>query len=412
MGYLKDTIRGFSWLIGFRGFSRLMTFLRTIILARILLPTQFGVYGVAVMVLAFLEIITETGINIFLVQEKKEIDEYLDTAWIISIFRGIIVSLLIILTTPFIVSFFKVPDAQPLLYLVSLVAVIRGFINPSIVKFQKHLKFNKYFWFRSSIIFVETFTVILLAAITKSTASLVIGLIAGSLLEVIFSLIFISPRPKFIFKVKQLKTIVSRGKWITFAGIFNYLSSQGDDAVVVKILNTTSLGFYQMAFKLSTLPVSEVGDVVGKVTFPVYVKIAQDKKRLKRAYLKTLFTITSLVIPLGIVLYLFPEKIISVVLGNNWLAAAPALKVLALYGVIRAISGSAYSLFLSLKKQKLITLITFIRLIILAIFIIPLTLKQGIIGAAQACLISVIIPLPVVFINVARVLNVKVKSRH
>ena len=144
MGYLKDTIKGFSWLLGFRGFSRLMTFLRTAILARILLPSQFGVYGVAVLVLAFLEIITETGINVFLVQLKKEIDEYLDTAWIISIFRGLIVSLLIIFTTPFIVSFFKVPDAQPLLYLVSLVAVIRGFINPSIVKFQKHLEFNKY----------------------------------------------------------------------------------------------------------------------------------------------------------------------------------------------------------------------------------------------------------------------------
>jgi len=412
MGYLKDTLKGFSWLASFRGFSRLLALARTAILARILLPAQFGVYGIAVMVLAFLEIMTETGINVFLIQQKKTIDKYINTAWIVSIFRGIIISLLIIVTTPLITSFFNVPTARPLLYLISLVAFIKGFINPSRIRFQKDLEFNKDFWFRSSILLFETITTISLVMIMKSAIGLIIGLMIGSLLEVIFSFVFIKPRPRLGFQFNQFKTIIRQGKWVTFAGIFNYLSSQGDDAVVVKILNTSALGLYQMAFKLSTLPVTEIGYVAGKVTFPVYIKISDDQSRLRKAYLKTLLTITSLAVPLSVALFFFPRQIISIVLGNNWLAAAPALKILSIYGLIRAVSSSGYSLFLSLKKQKLITLITFTRLIALAVFIIPLTLKQGIIGAAQACLISAIISFPIVFINVVRVLNLKAKNRH
>ena len=405
MSLTKDTVKGFSWLAGFRGFARSLTFLRTAILARILLPDQFGVYGIAVLSLAFLEIITETGVNVFLVQEDQDVKEHLNTAWIVSVFSGGLIALLIVLTTPLIVNFFNSPASGPLLYLIGLVALIRGFINPARVKFQKQLEFNKDFWFRSSIFLAETVTAVVLALITKSAAALVVALIVSAVLEVVFSFAFIKPWPRLKFRLPQFKAIVSQGKWLTLAGVFNYLASQGDDAVVAKLLNTTSLGFYQMAFKLATLPVTEIGDVVGNVTFPVYVKIAGDRHRLKKAYLKTLASVILLTVPLGFILFSYPGEIITIAFGSNWLPAAPALKVLALYGVVRAISGSGSALFLSLKKQKIVTVTTFVRLTALALFIIPLTLKQGIVGAAQASLLSSLVAFPVVFFFVFRVLT-------
>lgn len=73
---------------GLRGTTRVLSFARTAVLARILLPSQFGVYGIATLTLAFLETITASGINVFLIQEKKKLEEYVDTAWIVSILRG------------------------------------------------------------------------------------------------------------------------------------------------------------------------------------------------------------------------------------------------------------------------------------------------------------------------------------
>ena len=96
MGYLKQTVINVSWAGILRASTRIITFIRIIVLARILTPSQFGVFGIASLVLSFLEILTETGINVFLIQEKKAIKYYINDAWLVSILRGILISVFII----------------------------------------------------------------------------------------------------------------------------------------------------------------------------------------------------------------------------------------------------------------------------------------------------------------------------
>ena len=93
MGYYKQAVNGISWMGGLRLFTRLLALIKIAILARILLPFQFGIYGIATLVLGFLEMLTETGINIFLIQQKEQIDEYVNSAWVVSIIRGFLIFL-------------------------------------------------------------------------------------------------------------------------------------------------------------------------------------------------------------------------------------------------------------------------------------------------------------------------------
>src|SRR3972149_7798883 len=151
-----------------RGSTRGMTLLKTIILARILSPFQFGVYGIAILVLGFLEILTETGVNVVLIQEKGNTDKYISTAWVVSIIRGSLIFLIIFTLSPFISSFFQSSQALNLIRLASFVPLIRGFINPSIVKFQKELAFNKEFAFRSSLFFTDSLFAIGIGILTRS----------------------------------------------------------------------------------------------------------------------------------------------------------------------------------------------------------------------------------------------------
>src|SRR4030042_4822007 len=153
MGYLKNTIKGVSWVGASRGIVRILSFIKTIVLARLLLPEQFCIYGIAALVLAFLEILTDTGINVFLVQEEDDVERYVNTAWVVSIIRGAFICLLIVLSSTFVSSFFKTPGSRNILLLISIIPLIKGFINPSIVKFQKHLLFKKDFIFRSFLTF-------------------------------------------------------------------------------------------------------------------------------------------------------------------------------------------------------------------------------------------------------------------
>lgn len=396
MGYTKQTVKGIGWLGALRVITRLISFGKIAILARILTPAQFGLFGIAALVFAFIDIITETGINVFLVAHDEEISTYINTAWIVSIFRGVIITLVIVFSAPFVASFFNAPEAYQLLLLISFVPFIKGFINPAIVTFQKELQFHKEFYFRSVIFFIDALSAVVLTFYTHSAAGMVGGLIIGGFAEVILSFLVVRPLPSFAFRLPLIKTVIGKGKWLTIAGVFNYFFQHGDDVVVGKLLGISSLGLYDVAYRVSLLPISEVGDVVGKVTFPIYVKIADDAARLKYAFLRTVSAITLLVVPIGFLLFFFPREIIGLLLGPQWFEAAAILQVLAIFGVIRAILNASSPLFLSVKKQEYITTITLVSLIVMAVSIVPLIHGYGLLGAGYAVIAATVSTIPLI----------------
>jgi O-antigen/teichoic acid export membrane protein len=392
-GYTKRTIIGVSWMSGFRVVTRIIAFARIIILARILVPSQFGVFGIATMALALLEILTETGINVFLVQEKEDIKRYVNDAWLISIIRGILIAIFIILTAPYVASFFNIQQSIGLLFFISVVPFMRGFINPSEVTFQKELQFNKEFYFRTAIFGLDSLVAIIVSLITHSAVGLVFGLIAGTILEIILSFTIIKPIPTLDFNLQKLKKIFHSGKWVTLFGVFNYAASKGDSMAIGKILGPGPLGIYQIGYTIATMPVSEIADVANRVTFPVYSKISEELQRLKEGFIKTTLLVSAISILLGIIIFFFPRELFILIFGQKWADTMIVLKPLAIYGAIRGISNTASSLFLALGKQKYVAGITFLRFAVLAITIVPFTLSLGLLGAGYSVLLSGIVEL-------------------
>lgn len=390
-------------MVGLRGATRGIAFIKILILARILSPNEFGLFGIAMLFLSLLEIISETGVNIFLIQEGDEIDTFVDTAWIVSIVRGILIALVLFLLSPVISHFFNSPQSLNVMYAISIVPLIRGFVNPSVIKFQKELHFKKEFIYRFLIFAIDGAFAITFALLTHSAVSLVYGLIAGAVFEVIVSYLISRPRPRFNFDSEKFKLVVSRGKWVTAAGFFNYLFENIDDGAVARIMDTASLGIYQMAYKISSLPMTEVSDVIQKVTFPVYSKISEDKQRLKMAFLKSFWGTLVLVLPFSVVLLLFPGPLVKIILGEKWLGAVGVIKILAFFGIIRALTETTYPLFLSLKKQKYVSLITLISIMGLVITIIPLVKSYGIVGAGASGLVGSILAIPIVIYLILKV---------
>jgi len=395
MGYTTHAIKGVSWMGAFRIATRGMSFLRTIIIARILSPSQFGLYGIAALVLTMIEILTETGINIILVQQKEGIEKYLNTAWVISICRGVIIAVAIFLSSFFVADFFKAPESLSLLMLVSVVPFLRGFINPAVATFQKQLLFHKEFSYRTSVFFVESIITIVFILWFRSPSALIWGLIAGAFFEVVISFLYIRPFPQFVFDRVIAKHIVSRGKWVTLAGVFQYFFQNGDNIVVGRMLGTGALGIYEMAYKMAMLPITEISDVITRVTFPMYVQIADDTRRLKRAYLKTTGIVALACIPLGLVFLLFPKEIVLLILGSKWVAAAPVFQVLAIVGVLQGIIGNAGAVYLAKHKQEYTTINTGVGVFVMAVLIIPFTYTFGLIGAGLAVIAGALVMLPV-----------------
>jgi len=394
MGYTKDTLKGISWIGLLHFVIKGITFIRIAILARLLSPAEFGTYGVAILAFVFIEIFTETGINVFLIQEKKDINKYLDTAWIVSIIRGVLIFLIVIITSSFVSNFFHSPDSYLLLLMISIVPLLRGFINPAVILFQKELTFRKEFWFRSSIFVVDSLVSLGFVFITRQASGLIFGLIVGVVFEVLLSFILAKPVPKFIFKIQSVKEVLHKGKWLTASGVLNYIFQNGDNVVVGKILGVTPLGLYQMGYRLATIPIGESVDIISQVTFPVYSKISNDYNRLRRAFLKTSFMMFLLGLPICIALFFFAQNLVIIILGSNWLSVVPVVRVLAVFGLVQIIAVPQTTLYLAVGKQRYGTIVAFVRTFALCVTIIPLVLEFGIIGAAISAVIGSLISLP------------------
>ena len=396
MGYTKEVVRGISWVTLQRGLLKVLVFVKTALLARILTPTQFGVFGIATLILGLLEIITETGINIFLVQEdrKDSIEHYLNTAWIVSIIRGLILGVIIWISAPLISNFFNNPDSLSVIRLMAMVPVIRGFINPSLAGLQKNLNFRKEFWFKSGISLVEICVAITLSFLLRSSISLVWSLIVAAVAEVIASHRLLNPKPKLIFEREKWNLIIHQGKWVLSAGVLSYMTTRGPSFLVGKLLSTTALGLYDMAYNLSTLAATEISDIFNRVTFPVYVRIINDKPRCRKAFIKNVILVTALILPPTLFLFLFPKPIVDIVLGNQWLMAVSLIKLMAVFGFVATVGGAVSPLLLAAKHQNFLSHITAFQMLVLAIIIVPFIREFGAHGAGYALILAMILASP------------------
>jgi O-antigen/teichoic acid export membrane protein len=406
MGYLKQSIEGVAWVAGLRYVSRIAVLAKSFILARFFLnPYQFGLFGIASIVLVLLEVLTETGINVFLIQRKDAIREYINDAWLISIFRGIGIGFFIFVSIPLIEYFFNNSDVGNLLFLVTFIPIVRGFINPAIVTYQKDLQFKTEFFFRFSLLTIEIGVTLVLAYFQFGAESLIWGQLVSAVVEVIFSFLLIKPIPQLVFHREKIVEILHQGKWVTTTGIFTYFTQEGDDVVVGKMLGIAPIGYYQMAYKLSTLPITEVTDVIHRVAFPVYSALADDKYRLIRAYKKAVSFITVTACVLGLILFLFADSIVITLLGEQWAVIIPLLRIMIVYGVFRAISDSTNALFFSVNKQHYTTVRSFLRFVILALLIIPFIHVFGLVGAAYASVLSLLVELPLTLYYVRKIMQ-------
>lgn len=393
------------WAGSLRIIVRGLGILKTVILARLLTPSQFGIFGIAFLILGILEMVTETGVNVILIQENKKIDDYINTGWIVSIVRGVIISILIIIFTPLIVSFFNSPESKNILYLTALIPLLRGFINPAVIQYQKNLQFGNEFKFRSVIVFVEVAASVVIALITKSENALVWGMVCSVITEIIMSFVIIKPRPKFKFDFVKLKNMINLGKWITGAKVFDYLFAHLDDIIVGKLMGAYSLGIYQQSYRITSLPVIEISESVQRVTFPHYSKMIENKESIKSTYLKTLIYTVCLVVPFALILYLFPTQIIMLVYGSDWLSAVPVIKVLAIFGVTKTLANSVFPILLAYKRQDLVMGLTLIGIIALAITIYPLTNKFGLVGAGISTVLASLVMIPPAYYFARKVTN-------
>lgn len=388
--------------------SRVIGLIKIAIIARILTPHDFGTFGLIVLAVGISEIFSDLGIQTFLIQSKKNTDAYINSGWVLQLIRGALLTVIIIILAQPLSLFFKQSDLIFLIILGALNPLIKGFENLYVIKFQKELMFHKELIYRLVIVIADFIVSIIFALLTHSVMALIIGMLASSLVGVLYSWIFIKEKPLLDFNLNKIKQIMHFSKWTTTNGIIYYLTTQLDSIIIGKFMGTANLGLYQISQKFSLTPMQEIADIFGKVSFPFYSKISHDLQRFKKAYLKTLLGLIFIELGVGIVLYLFSKTIILILLGSQWIGTDALFKLFVVYGFFAAIIGTNGAFFLSVGRQDILTKLSLLRIVVLIPTIIFGVSYLGTQGAVYALLGSLILIAPLSFILIILLLKRKI----
>jgi len=400
MGYTNNAITGFSWQTLQKGLTAGVTIFKMYCLARLLDPTDFGLFSLTAIALGVTESLTETGINLTILQSKQPVNYFINTAWIVSIGRGVLISLIMLLLGVGMAEFFQNPDLTQLIAVAALIPIIKGFINPAIVSWHKDMAFLRESFYRFSLVIIEAIASIILAIILNSVWALIGGLLVAAVAEVIISFWVLELKPKFKYSVSCANQIFANAKWLTLATAFHYLNENIDNLLIGKLVGTFNLGIYQNAYGLSHKLNYEVTKSIHHGTIPIFTRIVDSTTRLRQAFTKSLVA-TSLIVLIGSApLLLAPELIVTWLLGPKWLAVIPLVRILTLSGLIQSFSSIGYTLFLAKKSYAIMNLHLVLSLVLMTGLIWLWGSSQGMIGAINGIFWSRLATAPLILVGI------------
>ena len=286
---LKDkTINAFLWASSAKVISQGFSWIVTILLARLLLPSDFGLLAIAWIFVGFLDLVIEMGIGAAIIQRKETDDDALYSIFWFSIIIGICFYLIVFFLAPTFSRFFSNENLTNVLRMLAFIFVIGSFQIVPFNLLTKELEFKK----RSIAEFLGVFSggtlSIVLAILGYGVWSLVYGPILRYLVFAIMFFYFSQWRPKPVFMFKKIKSLLNFGFSVAGSRVLVYFYSNADAMIIGKILGNIFLGYYVMAYNLSRIPIDKITAIINQVAFPVFSKLQDDEENLQRYFLKIL----------------------------------------------------------------------------------------------------------------------------
>lgn len=382
------TVKAGFWVFALRILMQVLSYARYIILLRILPVADVGLLGVAMLLMQTLNSFTNTGFQAALIQKKENIHAYLNSAWTVGIIRAIVLFVIFYLAAPY-AAMLGVPDEKvsltiDIIRVTGLVMIIMAFCNIGTIYFQKELRFNKLFIYQLGGTLTDCIVTICIVLVYKTIWSLVIGKLVGTSVMCLLSYIMSPYRPALSLDLAKARELWKFGKWILGGTILSFLMTQGDDFFVWGMLGVSSLALYQIAYKFSCMPATEITNVISQVTFPAYSKLQDDIPRLRDAYLKVLQLTAFLSVPVAGLIFILAPDFVRLFLKPKWLPMVPAMQILAIFGLLRSLGATRGPVFRAVGKLRIVTKLQSIKLVVLVILIYFLTKRFDIAGTALA----------------------------
>jgi lipopolysaccharide exporter len=384
---------GAAWMVAARVGDRVIGLVSTIILARLLLPADFGLVIMATVLIGALQLLGAFSFDLALIQNPKAERRHYDTVWTIGLLFATAFALALIVLAAPAASFYSEPRLQAVMHVLAVAIFLEGLTNVGIVQFRKQLQFDKEFRFVLTRKVVGVVVTVVLAFAWRDYWALVAGTLTASIAAVCLSYLWQPYRPRLSLAARS--ELFSFSRWLLVNNMLGFLYHRAADFILAKGVGAAGLGHYGLAYEIANLPTSELVAPVNRAVFPGYAKISADMAGLRRGFVKVIAMVTLFAIPAAVGLACIADPLVKVVLGPQWVPVIPLVQVLALNGMLSAILSCSGSVYLAVGKPRYVTLVLAAHTAVAVPLIAWATFTIGTIGVAWMLLLtsSLVVPL-------------------
>lgn len=354
-GLARAAVGGVAW-VGLSYFiTRATLLVATVVLARALSPTDFGIYALALAFITYAEVVNDLGVAQALILLPAD-DRQNDAAVTVSLLVSAVLVGVAMITAPFVARFFGHPDVESILRVLSLALLLRAFGQVPDAILIRDLRFRERFRANASRAFVQCAVWIALAAAGAGVWSLVYGYLAGYAVNSLILWRLVSYRPgRSFWRITRatVQPLLSFAAPLVGSLLLLALVNDVDYLVVGRRLGTDALGYYTLAFRVPQMLISNAFLVFSVVMIPVLARAGADRKRFQRGYVRTLRVQAVYGLSAATLLAVVAPLLVPVLFGDRWIPSVAPLGALALYAVFRSLAWGATDVYKGMGRPRL-----------------------------------------------------------
>ncbi|TEU00933.1 MAG: MOP flippase family protein [Candidatus Stahlbacteria bacterium] len=370
MNLTTKTVQGVGW-SGISRITRLLLQLgMTALLARLLTPNDFGLLAMVVVFTNLVMVFRDFGLTAALIQRKGLAEEHLSSGFWVNVLVGLLLTLLLVALAPAIAYFYGEDRLTLIIMVLASTFFMSSFGIVQTALLTKELNFKPLAIIEISAVAISGTVAIVLAFAGFGVWSLVWQQVISSFVTVIFLWTFSSWRPKLLFRWQRVKELLSFGLNLTGFNFVNYFNRNLDNLLIGKFLGSAPLGFYNLTYQLLLFPLSNISHVAGRVMFPSFSTIQDDKSKVRHSYIRATRYIATVTFPMMIGLLVVAPQFIRVIFGSQWERSIFLVQILALVGLMQSISTLNGTIYQSQGRTDIQFHVGIIFAIIVALFFI------------------------------------------
>ncbi len=378
------------WKLMERGGAQGIQFVVQIVLARLLLPADYGIIALVVIFISVAGVFVQSGLNTALIQKKDATEEDFSSVFYLSLIIAIVIYIILFFSAPFIALFYGIPQITPVFRVLSVTLILGSFNSIQNAVVSRKLQFKKLFFSSTGAIFVSGAIGIYMAYTGFGVWALVGQQISNQFFVSLILWFTVKWRPQLLFSLKRVKGLFSFGWKLLVSALLATVYNDLRSLIIGKMFSPAMLGFYNRGQQFPSVIVSNIDGSIQSVMLPVLSSQQENKSRVKDMMRRAIVSSSFAIFPLMVGLAVIAEPLVKFLLTDKWLPCVPFLQLFCVSYSLMPIHTANLQAINALGRSDIFLKLEIIKKI-MGLSILAVTLFYGVYAIALGRVLSGII---------------------